>query len=253
MTWSGGWDGGSREVAVKIAAIFLIIVGVVCLLLGASWDTTPSGYVNFHAVSQQQTLLMIGGFTFLGGLVTLGFERMRPKSYQSSESTVQPNGLAKGDSDQPQPSPTEQLPEKSASLNFSQIGKTLSPDYRLRFAVAFGTSLPIAYLTYQSLMFFQNTIASAVIIVVAIGYSLIPGNTAIRLKQMFWAGTALCVVLAIDQIRMVTLLKQEYGMPPDYGDLFLVVVVGAGYLGCTKFVGRWVARLQEKELGLPTD
>lgn len=236
----------------KIAAIFLIIVGVICLILGATWDTTPTGYVNFHAVSQQQTLLMIGGFTFLGGLVTLGFERMRPRSDQSSESKVQPTGRANANSHQPQLSPTEQSPAGSIPLatvpeGLQIVGKTLSPEYRLRLFVACGVGFPIAYFIYQSAVLYKSSFASIVMIIIAVGYSLIPGDTTRRLTQLFWVATAVCGVLLIDQISFIIDVA-EYGL--GYIDeiltLLFILALGAAYLGCTKFVGRWVARLQEK-------
>lgn len=54
-------------------AKFVIAAGVLMMIFGMSMDVTV-GYgsdrvANIHLISQQQTLMMFGGFIFLGGLI----------------------------------------------------------------------------------------------------------------------------------------------------------------------------------------
>jgi hypothetical protein len=208
---------------VKVAAVVLIIIGAICLLLGASWDTTPSGYVNFHAVSQQQTLLMIGGFTFLGGLVTLGFERMRPRATNSYPITVQTTG-----------------PVQS-------ILKAIRPEYRLRLAVGVSIGVPIAYWLYWNTPSYISYLPPIITMIVAVVLSIMPGATGRRLKQILMVGAAILGLLFVNEINWIIFLWQEIGVDPgDFLHLFLITALGVGCIVSTKFVDQWVARLPDE-------
>lgn len=59
----------------------VIAAGVILMVIGFSMDITVStGYgrvANIHLASQQQMIMLLGGFTFLGGLILFGVARMK--------------------------------------------------------------------------------------------------------------------------------------------------------------------------------
>lgn len=62
-------------------AKLVIAVGVLMMIIGMNMDVTV-GYgvnrvANIHLISQQQMLMMFGGFVFLGGLILFGVARMK--------------------------------------------------------------------------------------------------------------------------------------------------------------------------------
>ena len=207
----------------KFVALGLIILGVIGLLSGATWDTTPMGYVNLHAVSQQQTLLLLGGFTFLGGLVLLGFEQVRSSSRNHNPTTGQS---------------TEAL---------ESTGNILSTGRQLRLAGGVSVGVPIAYFFYRITPGYISYLPPIITIIVAVVLSVIPGATGRRLKQMFLLSAAVLGILIVVELRWIGFLLELDIMSPG-GSIHLILITGlcGGCLLCLAFVDQWVARLPDE-------
>lgn len=207
----------------KFVALALTFLGVICLLSGAIWDTTPTGYVNFHAVSQQQTLLLLGGFTFLGGLVLLGFERARSSSRNHNPTTGQATGASES------------------------TGSILSTGRQLRLAVGVSVGVPIAYFFYRITPGYISYLPPIITIIVAIILSVIPGATGRRLKQMFLLSAAVLGILVVVELRWIGfLLELDIMSLGDSIHLILITALCGGCLLCLAFVDQWVARLPDE-------
>lgn len=61
----------------KGSARLMTVGGLLLMFYAKHMDVTYSGVVNIHLMSRQNTLLMIGGFLFLGGIILLAVARMK--------------------------------------------------------------------------------------------------------------------------------------------------------------------------------
>ena len=61
----------------KGSARLMTIGGLLLMLYASNMDVTYSGVVNLHLMDRRSTMLMVGGFLFLGGTILLAVARMK--------------------------------------------------------------------------------------------------------------------------------------------------------------------------------
>jgi len=69
----------------KLYAKIVIAVGVLLMIYARHMDVTYMGVVNLHKLSQQNTMMMFGGFIFLGGLILFAVARIKQTKEDEAE------------------------------------------------------------------------------------------------------------------------------------------------------------------------
>jgi hypothetical protein len=70
-------------------SIGLIFFGVILMFSAVLMDTTRGGYYNIGLLADRQSLIMLGGFVFLGGAMLLGISILKNKGQNSSISAAE--------------------------------------------------------------------------------------------------------------------------------------------------------------------